>query len=240
MNIENKKTALDDDASIYQRVESTESAKTERQKLSELSFKGKLRYLWDYYALTAFLVLLFGGLIVAVLVTVLRHKPTTEATIIFIDDVWQPETIESYADDLLKQVRPDADDSVISVTNGYRSSSSNDALAISTRIFAQEIDLIVAPKEFLESYAENDSLCPFDILPDDLKRAFAGRSRLTTDKASDEGTHDYAVSLADTPFLRTVNGDAELPAEYYVGICRSTLEERYDIIFDILRVMVGQ
>ena len=37
MNLENKTTALDDDAAIYQRTEETETAKSLRQKLSEMT-----------------------------------------------------------------------------------------------------------------------------------------------------------------------------------------------------------
>jgi hypothetical protein len=241
MNIDNKKTALDDDASIYQGIESQETAKTERQKLSELSFKGKLRYLWDYYAQTAFLVLFFGGIVIAILVTVLRHKPTTVASIIFIDDLWQTETLENYAEDLLKQVRPDASDSIIAVTNGYRSDLTNDGVAISTRVFAREIDLIIGTKSFMENYAKNDNLLPFDSLPDDLRRAIAGRSTITTDESSHEGTHVFALSLTDTAFMQRLDSQNQIPADtYYIGICQTTLPERYDIIYDILRAIIGQ
>lgn len=241
MNIENKKTALEDDASIYQGVEAQESAKTERQKLSELPFKGKLRYIWDYYAMTAFLVLFFGGIIVAILVTVLRPKPTTVATIIFIDDVWQTEPLEDYAADLLKQIRPDAEDSIISVTNGYRSTSSNDGIAISTRVFAREIDLIISTGTFLENYAKNDNLLPLDDLPSDLRSAIAGRSTITTDESSDEGTHDFAFSLTGSAFMQYIDSENLIPADtYYIGICRTTQPERYEVIYDILRAMLGQ
>ena len=240
MDIKNKKTALDDDASIYQRIEEQETAKTERQKLSELSFKGKVRYLWDYYASTAFWVLFFGGIIVAILVTVLRHKPTTVATIIFIDDVWTTESLEDYAEDLLKEVRPDAEDSIISVTNGYRSNSNNDGIAISTRIFAREIDVIVGTKDFLLNYAKNGNLLPLDELPDDLRKAIVGRTMITTDESEDEGTHDFAFSLTDSAFMRLFDSANQIPADfYYVGVCRTTQKERYEVIYDILRAMIG-
>ena len=57
MNLENKTTALDDDAAIYQHTEATETAKSLRQKLSEMTFKEKVRYLLDYYGLKALIVL---------------------------------------------------------------------------------------------------------------------------------------------------------------------------------------
>lgn len=237
MNIENKKTALDDDAGIYQGLQSKETSKSDRQKLSELSFKGKLRYLWDYYALIAGLVLFFGGLIIAALVIMLKPKPNTVANYAIIDSPWKTTTVQSYSEVVLWMLNKQTKKNEIVMSDGYSSGNSTDSLAISTHIYAGEVDFIIAPIDTIQLYADNSIFYALDSLPESLQDEIREFAHVSSDKAEDEGTHDYAFCLTGSGFDRFVNSDDPSPAEMYVGFCRTSDPEKYDDMIKVLRFM---
>ena len=238
MNIDNKKTALDDDASIYQRLESTESAKTERQKLSELSFKGKLRYLWDYYAVAAGLILFFGGLIVAVLVLVLRPKPNVIGNFAILNSPWDSNAVQNYPDELLKALDFDKKHNEAVISDGYTYGNSSDGLAISTHIYAGDLDFIIGPLDAVQLYADNAIFLPLDALPEDIQSAIKDANRVSSDKVEGEGTHDYAFSLAGTAFEHFVNIDGYETPEMFIGLCRNSDPERRDNVLRVLKYVI--
>ncbi|MBR6019388.1 MAG: hypothetical protein IK055_04125 [Lachnospiraceae bacterium] len=240
MNIENKQTALDDDAAIYQHLESESSAKSEREKLSELSFKGKMRYLWDYYALKAFLVLLFGGLIVAIIYNFFKPRPDTIAEITVIDSPWSSTAFENYSEYLLKELGLDTVGSEIPISGGYHSGSVEDSTTVATRLYASDIDIMIAPKDVILSYAENGTFYPLDILPDYLATAVSKLDLIGTSLGPDDGMHYYAFGITGTALGKFVDSEGAATYEMYVAICRTSRQERRDKLFGILNIMIGQ
>ena len=240
MNIENKQTALDDDAAIYQRLESESSAKSERQKLSELSFKGKIRYLWDYYALKAFLVLLFGGIIVAIVYNFFKPRPETIAEITVIDSPWTADAFDNYSEYLLTELGLDTVGSDIPIAGGYHFGNVEDGTTIATRLYASDIDLMIAPKDVILSYAENGALYPTDILPDYLTKAISKLELVGTTLGPDDGMHYSGIGLKRTAFEKYIDSNGTASYEMYVAICRTSRQERRDKLFGILNIMIGE
>lgn len=238
MNIDNKKTALDDDASIYQRVESTESSKSERQKLSELSFKGKLRYLWDYYAVAAGLILFFGGLIVATLIIILKPKPNTVANFAIFDSPWIQKDVQAYSEEVLKHLGLDKSKNEVVISDGYSFGSSTDGLAISTHIYAGDLDFIIGTFDAVQLYADNSIFLALDELPEDIQKAIADAGRVSSEKAEEGVTRDYAFSLRGTAFELFVNSTGYETPEMYIGLCTNSNPDRRDDVLRVLRFIV--
>lgn len=242
MNIENKKTALDDDAAIYQRIEETESAKSERQKFSEMDLKGKYRYFMDYYALKVligFLIALLVGYIVYVAV---RPKPDTVAQIVVVDSPWAKYTLDSYRETLEKDLGLTPEKEEILLNSSYQSANSSDITAISTFLFANTLDIIISTRPEALRYAENAVFLPLEEkLPADLLAVIPEEDYLQcerTDEESDGKTHVYAIRVNNTAFGKYVTPEGYNPPEMYLGI-HPCSDERVELSFNILRVMYG-
>lgn len=240
MNIENKKTALDDDAAIYQRVEEASSSKTEREKFRELSFKGKVRYFMDYYALKVALVLFFGGLIIYGLYTMLKPKPTTMVQAAIIDSPWIASEIEAYSEKLPEALGLDPKKETAAILTGYLSENTNDGAAIATFVFAGNLDIIISPLKQTNQYIENGVFYALDdTLPEDLRSVIPEADFVRgTIRDHDQGEHIYAIRITDTAFAKAVNPNGYPIGDMYLGI-HPCSEERVAEAFEMLRVMYG-
>ena len=238
MDIKNKQTALDDEAEIYQRREEESSSKTEREKLAELSFKGKVQYLWDYYALKAFFVLVGVGLLVSLLVFMLRPKPDRVADITILDSPWYPQAVQDYSDILLKHLELDKEANEVLISDGLRFGGGSDLMAVTTHMAGGDLDILIGTREAIVQYSENGALVPLDTLPADILALIPEEDRISSDKIEDEGLRDYAFNLKGTAFTKYVDPEGMVPTDMYLGVCRNTRPERSDNIAAIVRIMI--
>ena len=240
MNIEDKKTALDDDAAIYQGLQSQESAKSERQKLSELSFKGKMRYLWDYYALKALIVLLVGALIGSMIYYIVRPRPETVAEFAVVDSPWLETGYENYSKRMLEKLGLNGKKSEVVFSYGYQSSNYTDGMSLTTHLFAGEIDSIIAPEASIRQYMENGLFITLDELPEDIREAARKCTTLSTDKVEEgEGVKEYVFSLKGTAFEQFMDPTGQSLVEMYIGFCSKVQPERKEALYTIVREMLG-
>lgn len=92
-----KKTALDDDAYLYQKREE----KTEKEKWSEMNRHQRMQYFLDYYLVK---LLVFTGIILAVVLFVWnfisKSKEDTVLYVAVVDEVLQTEGTEKLKEEL--------------------------------------------------------------------------------------------------------------------------------------------
>jgi len=244
MNIENKKTALDDDAAIYQRTQATESAKSERQKLSELTFRGKMRYLWDYYALKAFIGLAVAGILIAILVLALKPRPEVVTYVSFLDCPWADSEMTAYAEELLDTLQIDKSKNEISIDTKLSAYDSNDRMALSTYLYANTIDILLCSRDTLEQMAQNGALIPLDSLPEDILTGFSADeivvTHVTNKNAEDQTDHPYGLCLADSAFAKRMDPEGEYDlSKLYIGVSIVKDVRREDTI-NVVRLMLGK
>ena len=98
-----KKTALDDDAYLYQKREE----KTEKEKWSEMNRHQRMQYFLDYYLVK---LLVFTGIILAVVLFVWnfisKSKEDTVLYVAVVDEVLQTEGTEKLKEELTEYLVP--------------------------------------------------------------------------------------------------------------------------------------
>lgn len=149
-----KDTTLDDSASIYQKREE----KSEKQKLSEMNGKEKLTYFKDYYLKTVVIVACAAALVVAVLVSVLKHKPEQIMNVVITDNFLSDATLEKIKADFTEKFVTDTYEQEIFIDPDYYYSSDeySSSIKFSTRLYAGEIDIIIARKSRMLQFCQND------------------------------------------------------------------------------------
>ena len=99
-----KKTALDDDAYLYQKREE----KTEKEKWSEMNRHQRMQYFLDYYLVK---LLVFTGIILAVVLFVWnfisKSKEDTVLYVAVVDEVLQTEGTEKLKEELTEYLGAD-------------------------------------------------------------------------------------------------------------------------------------
>ena len=244
MNLENKTTALDDDAAIYQHTEATETAKSLRQKLSEMTFKEKVRYLLDYYGLKALIVLAVLVFLGYTLWAMLRPKPETVAQIAIIDNPWDTSLLDDYQEELIEKLKLDTKKQELPLGYSYRSSNLSDGTALSTFLFANNLDILISSKAEISRYAENGVFYPLeDNLPADLKAVISEEDCLRCAYRNENGDgdgaeHVYAIRIDSSAFVQKVSATGYTAADYYLGI-HPCSEARLACCFNILRIIYG-
>ncbi len=205
-DIENKKTILDDDASIYQKREERDENKSVRRKWSELDCKGKWYFFRDYYLLKLLLVLFFGGIAVSLLYTTFKHKPEQLSYIAIIDSKLDSDAVANYFNNAVTAMGFDKKDYEIVCNNSFSSLSSSDGMTLSTYIFAGDLDIIIAPAEALKSYYESGTILALDLwLPSDIQEALSEDDYFYAIAPGDNQQHSFGILLNDTAFVRETN-----------------------------------
>jgi len=242
MNIENKKTALDDDAAIYQRIEATETAKTEREKLSEMTFREKARYLLDYYGLKVLIIVAAVIFLSYFLYTVLKPKPDTVSQIVIVDCPWSNDTIQEYGDTIAETLALDPKKEALTILTQYTSTRMNDKTSISTFLFAGDLDIIIASRDEIETYATGGVFVNLDdSLPEDLRKAIGEDNLLLSTYQDENGTdltHHYSIRIDNSAFVQSVTPDGKTLYDICLGI-HPCSEKRLKTAYNVLRVMYG-
>ncbi|MCQ2505647.1 MAG: hypothetical protein MJ113_00530 [Lachnospiraceae bacterium] len=103
INVDNRKTKLDDNASLY----TATVEKTEKEKWAELSFKGKMTYLKDYY-LTKFLVCVgIIAFIAWIVITVTAPKAEVVLSVASVGNLVGLDDSQKITDDMLARLELD-------------------------------------------------------------------------------------------------------------------------------------
>ncbi len=247
MNIEQKKTVLDDNAAIYQRTEETESKKSTRQKLSEMtSWKAKLRFLWDYYGLATGIILAVAILVGAIIYNAVKPKPTELAHIAMIDCPWDPIALDEYDETILDTLGLNHKDYSIVLGSDYHYGNTTDETSITTFLFAKTLDIIIAPKEVMDHYISGGAISVIgDTMPKDILDAVSEEDYLTAivPDLDPNTSFRFAICLTGTPMEKLLNPAAGVETstsrDMYLGIVANHDDKKTASIYNVVRVMLG-
>ncbi len=168
MNISEKKTTLDDSASIYQKREE----KTDKQKWKELKgFKAKWEHFKEYYLLKVFILVCVLGFAGYAIYEMVAPDPERMLYVAILDTVVQTDEMEKlkagYEDyiSLDEETQDVYFDNMIMVSN---TSDATSAQKFTAHAFVGDIDIIIAREGLIEAYAEYYLRPLSDQLPADL------------------------------------------------------------------------
>ncbi|MDF2907248.1 MAG: hypothetical protein K0R34_2569 [Herbinix sp.] len=148
-----KETRLEEDAVIYQPRQKL----SEKQKLKDMNFQGKISYLWEYYRIHAIIIVGVIALISYIIKEVITPDIETQFYAAIINNTIHDDVWEQYNTDLEEYLDLDPKTEDVQLNyNYYINSSSEYAMnmqqALSTYIAAGEIDVIIAPESIIKEY----------------------------------------------------------------------------------------
>lgn len=204
-NIDHKKTALSDDASIYEKRGQRDEDKTTRQKWNELDAKGKWQFFVDYYLLKTVVIIAVIALLSSILWTSFKPRPEERLYVIILDSILDLEGTKTYFADAIEGIGYDREKDTIMLHDSLTSMSPSDASTISTYAFAGTIDVLIAPDTALQRYASGSLLAPLDDLPQHILDRIPEENRFYYTNEKTGELHFYGVRLDDTVFYQSLN-----------------------------------
>lgn len=211
-----KQTRLPEDASIYQPRQEL----TEKEKLKQMSHKGRIAYLWEYYRLHAFITLLVIGFVVYVIYNIVTPKVETELYAAIINNTIDDEIWEQYQTEVSEYLKldPQKEDAILNRSfyfSGDSEYAMNMQTALVTYVSAGQVDIMIAPESQFKEYTYsgfNDKL--YDDLPTDLYSQLTDDLYVTSTEEDPE-ENAYGIYLTNTE-LFSKNADNSDP--YILGI----------------------
>lgn len=178
MQIDGKKTTLDDDAAIYKRRDERSESLSTKEKWKAMTKKQRRQFFMNYYFWKIMLGLAVVLLLGYIIYCAVRPKPKELSYIVILDNVLFSRDAEDYFEKAVLDMGYTTKEAVISGDMSLSSSgnSPTDAQAISTYIFAGTLDIMIGTENALRLYAQRGVLddarkqLPQDILnalPDD-------------------------------------------------------------------------
>jgi hypothetical protein len=218
-----KQSRLGDDASIYQPLKQ----QTEREKLREMSFKGKLGYLREYYKFHFFALLAVIALIIYSVYTFTHPTPTPQFTAAMIDNTIATTVIEQYSTDFATHLQLNPKRETVELNTTYNFSS-DDIYAVQmkealiTFVQAKQIDVIIAPESQFTDYATKGFFAKLsDKLPTSIYSSLTDQFYLTVTE-DDAQKSAYGIYLTDTKLYKNNSISSE---PYILGIVLNSPHE---------------
>ncbi len=236
MQIQHKKTTLEDDAAIYQKSEDREENKSTKQKWKELDAKGKWNFFVDYYLFKLIIVIAVVALLGSLLYTTLKPRPDEQLYVVLLDNILDLEGTEDYFEKAIEGIGYDPEKNKIMLNDSFSSQSPSDMSNISTYAFAGTLDVIIAPETALQNYAKSSLLAPLEGLPEDILAAIPEEDRFYYTNEKTGELHFYGVCLDNTEFYKTLNKQG-YDRSYTFAITQTG--EYIDNAVKLLRYMLG-
>ncbi len=172
-----KDTTLDNSAEIYKPREQL----TEKQKISEMTFREKLTYFNNYYRMKTVIIIAVVILAIYFAYSILTPSPETVLYAAVINNAIDEEAAAALTNDFGShlEINPEKQEIMIDTSfylgNGEKSEYTlGNEQKLVTYIYAKEIDVIIAPESVFANYAYNGTLCKLsDQLPADLCNTLA-------------------------------------------------------------------
>lgn len=149
MGKNNNRSALDDDASLFQ----VQEAKSEKQKWSQMNTRQRLQYFRDYYLIKCLICIAAAGITAAVLWSTLRPHKERVLFIAVVQDYLAPQDKAQLKEQLEQALVLDADRQEVLIDDVFPNGHESNA-KLSTYLGAQEIDLIITNEERFQELAE--------------------------------------------------------------------------------------
>ncbi|MFR8170950.1 MAG: hypothetical protein ACLU9Q_09020 [Marvinbryantia sp.] len=237
MNIDDKKTALDDDSLLYQKRDDS----LKKKDTSNLSRSQKAGYFKDYYLRTVIVVIIAVIAVASLVYTMFFRHQTTILSVAFINEAWLVDN--TGLDDALREYYElTSDDELLDCSN-YSLDEYGDQMKLTTLIAAQAVDILVCPEDQFNEYSEHGYLADLsELLPADLYGQFADQimesSEIETD---DDGTvlntlpaAPHGIDISDNAVYQAYGGMGEKAI-----LCVLTNTERTDNVIRFLEYLLS-
>lgn len=194
MNIENKKTALDDDSLLYQKRDDSFGKKD----TSAMTGKEKAGYFKDYYLKTVLIVLAVAAVLGSVLYSMLFNHQESILGIAFIDDACISET-EAFNEHLREFFELTDEGDYIDTTN-YVLSEYGSQVRFTTLASAGSLDIIFGSEDCFKQYSQMGYFADLsEILPAELYEKIKDRIVMSSEVETDENG-DITQTLPEAPY----------------------------------------
>lgn len=203
LNVDNKKSALDDDAALYQKDTDRNEKKTYIGRFKELHGEERKQFFFDYM----FKPLLIGSIIIGMLLysiisSIVNRKTVTFKVAVVSGTYMDSEGMTASLDALAKEWGLDKHH-VIEYSDTYRISQNTQNSAFLTHLEAGSIDAIIGTKDELSFYGEylisfDDELSTNDKLNKDSFYSMTFEEHDLKDGTPIQKTEYRGVYLKDT------------------------------------------
>lgn len=211
MDINQKKTALDDDSILYQKRDDS----TGKKDISTLSGRQKLQYFKDYYLKFCILAVVLLVIGVNLIYTIFFRHQETVLSIAFVNDTALADA-EELTSCLQDYYQADGRHQLITVNNYYLEDP-NQQMAFTTRLVTGDIDIVICDQETFDS--ESASGFYLDLSDQLSPSANAAFSKYLITGHTEERNNDdqivstgpdlpYGINIADTPLYTFFGGTA--------------------------------
>lgn len=224
-----KKTRLGDDALIYQ----PHRQQTEKEKLSEMPFKGKMGYIWEYYKLHIFGAVAVIALIIYFIYTVNHPTPSAKFYAAMINNSIDENVLKQYSDEFAKDLALNPKREAIEFNTSFYFTMGDSVTltlkqALMAYIQAKEVDVIIAPESQFYEYSYGGLLSKLsDQLPTDIYSSLADKFYLS-DTEDDSQKNAYGIYLSDTKLYKENANNSD---PYVLGIVGNAPHEDNTIEF---------
>lgn len=224
-----KQSRLGDDAYIYQ----PHKQQTEKEKLSEMSFKGKLDYLYEYYKFHALAVIAAIALVSYFIYTALHPVASPQFSAAMINNTVDDRIVEQLATDFSNRLQLDPKRETVDLNTTYNFGVDDQYMSqmkqvLITKIQAHQVDVIIAPESLFYDYAHAGILDKLsDQLPTDIYSSLADQFYLT-DTEDDAQKNAYGIYLTNTKLYRDYADNSD---PYVLGIVINSPDEANTIEF---------
>lgn len=196
-------TTLDDSAEIYQQREQ----QTEKQKLSEMTFKEKVTYFNNYYrtpVIIVVVVLVFAGYLAY---SILKPSAETVLYAAIVNNVLDDNTVTKLQTGFADHLAIDPKKQDVLIDSSFNLGTGDDAneytisnqQKLTTYFYAGEIDVIIAPESLFAGYAKAGTFSKLsDQLPSDLCSAMTDDFYYAATE-DDPNSGAYGIYLDSTP-----------------------------------------
>lgn len=223
MNIEYKKTALDDNASIYDH--STDN-KTEKEKLSEMNFKQKLEYFKNYYLAKTLGIIAIVAILFSVFYSIFSKGKEEILYVAVIDGTLAEEQTDTFMADFKEKIGFDEETQSIMIDDNFYFGNSMDYTYLqrfSTYCAVGQIDITVMPRSQFENYAANGFFSEVaEVLPTDLQVKLLNQmveaSLVDETGAVIEGSSKvYGIKISELPLYKGLSIDEDIILAFNVN-----------------------
>ena len=212
MDINQKKTALDDDSILYQKRDDSIGKKD----ISGLSGRQRLQYFKDYYLKFCILAIVLLVVAVSLIYTIFfRHQETVLSIAVLNDTAIS--NYEDLTDYLQDYYQADGRHQLVTVSNYYLEDP-NQQMAFTTKLVTGDIDIVICDEEIFASESASGFYQDLtDLLSPDASDAFSSHlvlghteERDNEDQITSTGPElPYGVDIADTPLYTFFGGTAK-------------------------------
>lgn len=195
--------------------------KEEKAKLSKMSFKDKIWYIWEYYKLHMLGVLLLCVVIYTVGVSIHNRNITNVLYGALINDYLTTDGLETLTDEFKEAVdfnpkkeSVNMDTSLYIDLEQQTEFTMSSLTKVTVLVASQSMDFIISDTPIFENYAALDTYQDLEILlPADMKEALSGRFLYAPDSTGAKKA--YGLDLSGTRY-DTMAGSALEPPVFSI------------------------